>query len=472
LRNKPHVIASDDVESTVFNLYEKREKIYTRKIEGFYQNIRLFTGWPLLIGYFISPWLMVEGRQAILFDLPERKFHIFWLTFWPQDFVLLAWALVMAAFLLFFVTTLFGRVWCGYTCPQTVWTAVFMWAEQLTEGDRNARMKLDGAPMSLEKAWRKTSKHAMWFGFALLTGMTFVAYFYGMRNLLVDGFNLQLPFVTAFWTLFFSFATYANAGWMREQVCIYMCPYARFQSAMFDRDTLIVSYDEARGEPRGSRKRSAEPASLGLGDCVSCNACVHVCPTGIDIRDGLQYQCINCAHCIDACDEVMGKMGYATGLVSYTTSNALEGKPWTWKRLKLVGYGLALIAMMVAFIAVLATRIPLELDVIRDRGQLFQELPGGRIQNSYTLKIINMDTQPRTFNIRVLGLKEAQIIPAASVQLMGSEIGDVGLVVVSDPDLLTEVNTDIEFIVDSTDGELSASSESRFIGPIPAGDLR
>lgn len=455
----------EGTDSSVLNLYEKREKIYARSIEGFYQKIRLFTGWPLLVAYFGCPWLLWAGRQSILFDLPERKFHIFFLTFWPQDFSLLAWALVIAAFLLFFVTTLLGRVWCGYTCPQTVWTAIFMWAEQVSEGDRHQRINLDKQTWNVEKVWRRSLKHILWLGFAFLTGLTFVSYFYDMRNLIVDAYNFNLPLVAVFWVGFFTAATYINAGWMREQVCMYMCPYARFQSAMFDKDTLIVSYDSQRGDPRGSRKRGQEETSKG--DCIDCTMCVQVCPTGIDIRDGLQYECINCALCVDACDSIMDKMEYDRGLIRYTTENQLDGKAWTWKRPKLIGYGLAMIAMVSAFSFVLISRVPLELDVLRSRGMLFQEVPGGYVQNIYTLKVLNMDKQDRVYNVRVTGLPDYQMAPGEPIAVLAGEIGEVAINLLVNPDLLTGVNTPIRFEVQTEDGALGAFSKSTFIGPRP-----
>lgn len=461
----------DETDSSVLNLYEKREKIFTRSVEGFFQRVRLFTGWPLLLGYFVSPWLMLDGRQAILFDLPERKFHIFWLTFWPQDFGLLAWALMIAAFLLFFVTTLFGRVWCGYTCPQTVWTAIFMWAEQVTEGERHQRIRLDKADWSFEKLYKRTLKHSMWVGFAALTGITFVGYFYDIRSLLVDATNFQLPMVATFWTVFFAAATYINAGWMREQVCMYMCPYARFQSAMFDGDTLIVSYDPARGEVRGPRKKGVDPAQLGVGDCIDCQYCVQVCPTGIDIRDGLQYECINCALCVDACDSIMDKMGYDRGLVSYTTENKLAGKGWTWKRVKVIGYGAALSVMITLFAATLVTRIPLELDVLRNRGQLYQEVPGGLIQNTFTVKILNMDKVAHDYRLTLTGLEDPILIPGNVVKVEAGEIEELSVNVLVDPDTLVGVNTEVEFRVKSASG-LEATSESRYLGPQPIGGPR
>ncbi len=459
------ISAVEVVDSTVLNLYEKQEKIYTRKIEGFYQQVRVFTGWPLLIGYFASPWLTVNDHQAILFDLPTRQFHIFWLTFWPQDFSLLAWALVIAAFTLFFVTNLAGRIWCGYTCPQTVWTAMFMWAEQIAEGDRNQRIKLDKATFSLRKMARRITKHFLWMGIALATGVTFIGYFYGIRPLIVDAFNSQLPLEAVFWTVFFSVATYMNAGWMREQVCKYMCPYARFQAAMFDKDTLIVSYDPARGEQRGPRKKHVEPASLNLGDCIDCTWCVQVCPTGIDIREGLQYECINCAACVDACNTIMDKMGYPQGLISYTTEHQLEGNPWTWKRPRLIGYGAAIIVMMSLFVWVLLNRQPLDVDVLRNRGQLYQEVPGGFVQNTYLVKAMNKSLVPVQFSLSIEGLPNARWVPLAPFEVAGGEVQDIPLTVIVDPDLLVSMNTEIVVVLEEIKSKQTVKTNTRFLGP-------
>jgi cytochrome c oxidase accessory protein FixG len=476
-------VAADELDSRVYNLYEKREKIFTRSIEGVFQKIRLLTGWPLLLGYFLLPWINLDGRQAVLFDLPARQFHILWLTFWPQDFVMLGWLLAIAAFALFFVTTLWGRVWCGYTCPQTVWTAIFMWAEQVAEGERNQRIKLDKVPSilsprgwnraGLEKTLRRLLKHSMWLGFATLTGATFIGYFYGIRELTVDLLTWQLPLMAGAWVLFFTLATYINAGWMREQVCIYMCPYARFQSAMFDRDTLVISYDPARGESRGARRRDDKDyGAKGLGDCIDCTMCVQVCPTGIDIRDGLQYQCIGCAACIDACDDIMAKMQYPKGLIAYTTQNKLAGGTWTWKRPKLLGYALALTVMSVLFAVTLLLRVPLSTEVIRDRGILYQELTNGAIENVFTLRIINMDKQLHDFDVQLSGLSEHTLLPTSQVSVAGGEIRDLLLRVQVPAGSLDRSNQTIVFTVTSADGRLSSSSESRFLGPQPGNHAR
>lgn len=472
-------ILSDDLDSRVFNLYEKREKIYTRAVEGVFQRIRLFTGWPLLLGYFLLPWFNIDGRQAVLFDLPAREFHILWLTFWPQDFVLLSWLLAIAAFALFFVTTLWGRVWCGYTCPQTVWTAIFMWAEQFAEGDRLQRMKLDRTPSLLsrqgwnragvEKTLRRLLKHGMWLGFAALTGITFIGYFYPIRDLVIDGITLNLPLVAVAWVIFFTLATYINAGWFREQVCIYMCPYARFQSVMFDRDTLVISYDEQRGEKRGARRRNSDYKAQGLGDCIDCTVCVQVCPTGIDIRDGLQYQCIGCAACIDACDDIMEKMGYEKGLISYTTQNRLAGGDWTWKRPKLLGYGLAMIVMIGLFALTLWQRVPLQVEVTRDRSSLYQQLSDGRIENVYTVRIINMDRNDHVYEISVDGLEAAVLLPDEPVSVPAGDIHDLLVRIQAPMDSLQRSNQVIDFNVQALTGVHQASSESRFIGPQTGG---
>jgi len=448
-----------------FNLYQKREKIYTRKIEGFYQRLRLFTGWPLLIGYFALPWLSWDGRQSVLFDLPNRQFHIFDITFWPQDFMLLAWLLIIAAFGLFFVTTWLGRIWCGYSCPQTVWTSIFMWAEQITEGDRNARVKLDRQPWSVNKVIKKTLKHAIWIGVSVATALTFVGYFTPIKELVVSLAFFTLGPWEAFWLLFFTLATYGNAGWLREQVCMYMCPYARFQAAMFDQDTLIVSYDPKRGEQRGSRKKGAAYKEEGLGDCIDCQLCVQVCPTGIDIRDGLQYECINCALCIDACNSMMDKMEYPRGLIRYTTEHKLEHVSGGIMRPKLIGYGLALLLMSLAFSYAISNRTPLQLDIIRDRNQLYRETSEGLVENTYTLKVLNMSQQSMRYTISVEGIDDLSLKGNTEIELAAGEVLAVPLRVEIDPALLQNINMPIEFRVVATDQSVSASEQTRFLGP-------
>ena len=466
----PDLIDLQDVapaEVGEIDLYQRREKIYTRKIEGFFQRIRLFTGWPLLLGYLLLPWLDWDGRQAVLFDLPARKFHILGLTFWPQDFPMLAFLLIIAAYSLFAVTTFAGRVWCGYTCPQTVWTSIFMWLEQKTEGSRNQRIKLDNAPWTLEKAAKKIAKHGSWLFVGFVTGFTFVGYFYPIKELLPDLASFRISGWALFWTAFFTVATYINAGWMREQVCKYMCPYARFQSVMFDQDTLIVSYDKNRGEPRGSRKRDASPSALGLGECIDCELCTQVCPTGIDIREGLQYECIGCALCVDACDSVMDKMEYPRGLIRYTSEHELQGGTTHWLRPRIIGYVVVLCLMVGVFWYNMLARIPLELTVIRDRNQLYVTTDSGAIENIYTLHLVNMDTDMHEFEIDISGIDEATIIGERLHTLDGGEVRSINLRVRAEPEALDKPSTELNFRAIATDmPALQASSESRFMKPL------
>lgn len=453
-------------EVSELDLYQKREKIYTRKIQGTFQRLRLFTGWPLLLGYFCLPWINLGNQQSVLFDLPARKFHILTLTFWPQDFIMLAFLLMIAAFGLFTVTAFAGRVWCGYTCPQTVWTAIFMWIEQRFEGSRNQRIKLDKAPMSFNKFRRKFLKHAGWAVVAFWTGFTFVGYFTPIRLLLPDVLTLEVSNYALVWIAIFALGTYLNAGYMREQVCTYMCPYARFQSAMFDRDTLIVSYDSQRGEPRGSRKRD-EKTDHGLGDCIDCQLCVQVCPTGIDIRDGLQYKCIGCALCIDACDSIMKKMGYAPGLVSYTSENALEGGKTRVIRPRLVGYVAVLSIMIGVFTTTLLTRNPIELTILRERNNLYVAAPGGLIDNVYRIHLANLDNEERLFTVSIEGIEGALLIGNQQLRVAGGELGEFTLRVRANPVNLSSPGTAISFIATRVDNStISAKHESRFIRPL------
>ncbi|WP_439102664.1 cytochrome c oxidase accessory protein CcoG [Congregibacter sp.] len=449
------------------DLYQKREKIYTRKIEGFYQRLRMFTGWPMLLGYYCIPWISINGRQAVWFDLPEREFHIFGLTFWPQDFSLLAFLLIISAFSLFAITVSAGRVWCGYSCPQTVWTSMFMWVEQKVEGTRNQRIKLDKQPWSLKKTLKKVTKHGGWLFIAFLTGMTFVGYFHPVRELTYELATFSTGSWQLLWTVFFTLATYINAGWMREQVCKYMCPYARFQSVMFDADTLIVSYDAKRGDPRGSRKKSLDHHEAGLGDCIDCDLCVQVCPTGIDIRDGLQYECIGCALCIDACDSVMRKMGYEPGLVRYTSERELEGGKTHWLRPRIIGYTVMLTLMVGVFSYNIASRIPLELTVIRDRNNLYVETANGGVENIYRLHIVNMDGSPHEYLLSLDGLEGATIKGSTRYSLDASEDREVTLRVAAKSADLSAPSTSFTFEVVAEDmPSLRASTESRFMKPL------
>ncbi|NOZ11411.1 MAG: cytochrome c oxidase accessory protein CcoG [Gammaproteobacteria bacterium] len=449
------------------NLYTKHQKIYPREVHGLFAFWRTVGVFVLLGLYYLLPWITWEGRQAVLFDLPDRKFYIFDITFWPQDFFFLAVLLIAAALTLFFFTALAGRLWCGYACPQTVWTEMFLWMERKIEGDRPKQIKLDQMPWSLRKLTIKTTKHTVWILFSLYTGFSFIGYFTPIRELTGELINFNLGPWESFWIFFYSLATYGNAGWLREQVCIYMCPYARFQSAMFDRDTLIISYDPERGDPKGSRKRGVEPSSLGLGDCIDCTLCVQVCPTGIDIRHGLQYQCIGCAACIDVCDQVMDQMGYEKGLVRYTTENAMIGKPAKVLRPRTIVYATLLSALFIALIYAMIQRSPLGLDVIRDRNTLYRSTDEGQIENVYTLKIINMDTQKHSFRLQASGIDSLQLVTDKEViEVDGNAVYSLVVRLRADPDKLSTRSSGVKFTVQSTDTtSLSVTEDARFLGP-------
>ena len=411
--------------STGDSLYRKEPKIYPRQVKGRFARLRVIAVWVLLGLYYVLPWIDIAGKQSVLFDLPARKFYIFGFTFWPQDFVYLALLMITAGLSLFFFTALAGRLWCGYACPQTVWTETFIWIERLIEGDRQKRMKLDKAPWSTEKILRKSGKQLAWILFAAWTGFTFVGFFSPIRELGHSILSLSLGPWETFWIIFYSVATYGNAGFLREQVCKYMCPYARFQSAMFDKDTLIISYDEERGEPRGGRRKKDDQKSKGLGDCINCTLCVQVCPTGIDIRDGLQYECIACAACIDVCDQVMDKMGYEQGLVRYTTEHAVKHNQGHVIRPRIIVYGLLLLAIFSGTLWSMTHRVPLRADLIRDRNALYRELPGDVIENVYTLKITNMDNAPHRYELKVVDREQVEIDLDSPLDLGAEEVAAV-----------------------------------------------
>lgn len=451
---------------TIESYYVAEQKIYPREVTGRYARLRTLAVWVLLGLFYVMPWITWNGRQAVLFDLPARKFYVFGLVLWPQDFIFLTGLLVIAAISLFFFTALGGRLWCGYACPQTVWTEAFLWMERIAEGRRSERMKLDKAPWSAHKLARKAAKQAMWIGFSLWTGITFVGFFTPIETLFGKIATLSLGPWEWFWTLFYGFATYGNAGFLREQVCKYMCPYARFQSAMFDRDTMIVTYDAARGEPRGSRRRGADPAALKLGSCVDCTLCVQVCPTGIDIRKGLQYECIACAACIDACDGVMDKMSYPRGLIRYTTQNALERKPTRIVRPRTIIYAVILGGLLTAFGVGLAKRTPVDVDVIRDRNALYRLLEDGRVENVYSVKILNKTERAHRFVVSVRGAGELTVEPQpAQFEVASGEVFPA-TVRVRRPAYEPLGPQDVEFEVRATDDpKLEAETRARFLAP-------
>ncbi len=501
------------------SMYVSESKIHPRDVDGRFQRLRAIAVWVLLGMYYVFPWLNWDGRQSVLFDLPARKFYVFWLNFWPQDFVFLAMLLIIAGLALFFFTALAGRLWCGYACPQTVWTEVFIWIELKLEGDRGKRIKLDSSPWTAEKIRRRGSKHVAWLLFALWTGFTFVGFFTPIRELA----DRLVPFAWSgwetFWVLFYALATWGNAGFLREQVCKYMCPYARFQSAMFDRNTLIIAYDPMRGEPRGPRKKGsltsvlerargliektaaydyvfraahhhtaadnlvaargntaiadpglkAEPlpkfAPDELGDCIDCTICVQVCPTGIDIRNGLQYECIACGACIDACNEVMDKVGYPHGLIRYATQNEIDGKPSTVLRPRIIAYGLLLLALLIAWAWSVTHRSELIVEVLRDRNALYRETATGA-QNDYTLKLVNKTQVARSYRITLkapdgLALQKGEV----TLQTTAEQVLSMPMTVVANSKVAGK--RDIAFVVEATDGSSREEIKTSFFGPAP-----
>ncbi len=403
-------------------MYASREEIYPREAKGLYANWRWICVWLTQLVFYGLPWLSWNGRQAVLFDLAARKFYLFGIVLWPQDFIYLTALLIICAYALFLFTTVAGRLWCGFACPQTVYSEIFMWVERKIEGNRSARIRLDRQPPSFAKLGKKTAKHAAWLGIALWTGVSFVGYFTPIHSLLQEITLFALGPWELFWVLFYALATYGNAGWMREQVCKYMCPYARFQSVMFDQDTLMVTYDSRRGEPRNAKNARSPAAS----SCIDCSMCVQVCPTGIDIRNGLQYECIGCAACIDACDEVMDKIAAPRGLIRFSTANALKRNFSPQQilqsvfRTRVLIYSSLLVLITAVFFGSLMTRTPLKLDVIRDRGSMGRELEEGVIENVYRLQIMNTDELAHTYRLKVSGLLSASLETPERIELGGA----------------------------------------------------
>jgi len=448
------------------SLYVKAPKVYPRETDGRFSRLRVLAGWVLLGLFYALPWINLNGTQIVLFDLPARQFHIFGLTFWPQDFVMLALLLAIAAMSLFFFTALAGRLWCGYACPQTVWTEVFLWMERTVEGPRNKRIKLDAAPWSLEKLRKKFTKQFLYITFSIWTGVTFVGFFTPIRELVPAMWSLEAGGWEMFWAAFYGFATYGNAGYLREQVCKYMCPYARFQSAMFDDDSLVISYDTARGEPRGGRKRNADKDALGLGDCIDCMGCVQVCPTGIDIRDGLQIECIACAACIDVCDEVMDKVGYPRGLIRYTTENALTGKPTRILRPRIFIYLLVLTGLSILFGLMLTGRAMVDVDVLRDRTALYR-MAGPEIENPYQLKITNRTEAAIDLVVTVSGLDRLRVVsPAGIFQIEPGLVANRPLTLAAPLNRVGPGMHEVEVVLSNPEtGEPIVREETRFYVP-------
>lgn len=448
--------------------YAKRKKIYPRQSpRRLFFKLKILSSFILLGIYYVIPWLSWEGRQAILFDLPGRKFYVLGLVFWPQDLIYLAFLLIIAAMTLFFFTTLAGRLWCGFACPQTVWTDVFIRMERWIEGDRSQQIKLDRAPLSWYKFRVKATKHFVWILFSLYTGLTFIGYFTPIRELVVSLYPYHLSDWETFWFLFYSFATYGNAGALREQICVYMCPYARFQSAMFDKDTLIIAYDEKRGEPRGARKRGGDHQELG--DCVNCTFCVQVCPAGIDIRNGLQYQCISCSYCIDACNDIMEKMNYPQGLIRYTTENRLMGKTTHVLRPRVFIYGSIILGIFIGIGYAISQRELVQLDVIRDRNSLYRETTQGLIENVYSLRIMNLDNKSHTYEITATGLEGLELLKEdKDIHTQPGSVSETTVRLVADSKKINQLSSKVTFQLTAQDEPtMTTKEEARFLGPIP-----
>jgi cytochrome c oxidase accessory protein FixG len=458
-------------------LYEKRRQIYPRAVHGWFANWRWVMVWITQLVFYGLPWLSWNDRPAVLFDLAARRFYIFNLVLHPQDFIYLTVLLVICAYALFLFTAVAGRLWCGFTCPQTVYTEIFLWVERRIEGDRIARMKRDAGPRGVDLLWRKGAKHAAWLAIGVYTGFTFVGYFTPIRTLWAESFTMAFGPWEWFWVLFYGLATYGNAGWLREQVCLYMCPYARFQSAMFDHDTMIVSYDPQRGEPRGSRPRTADPRALGKGDCIDCTLCVQVCPTGIDIRQGLQYACIGCAACIDVCNDVMDKMKYPQGLIRFATQNGLTQRltaRQTWRRVfrpRVLIYSAVLLLICGAFVTSLALRSPFRVDVVRDRGVLARMVGEGHIENVYRLQVMNATEVAQRFRVKVEGLDSATVASQPDFEVGPAEARWLPVSVQIGPDAARRLGAGVhplKFEVETVDAQGDKSEvkeKSTFVVP-------
>lgn len=458
-------------DAEMISLYAAHEKIYPRSVSGYFSNWRWGMVFLTQLVFYGIPWLEWGQRQAVLFDVGARRFYIFGLVLYPQDFIYLAGLLVISALSLFLFTAVAGRLWCGYACPQTVYTEIFLWIEKKVEGDRSARLRRDAQPWSIQRLWRKSAKHLLWLAVALWTGFTFVGYFTPIKELGLEFVQMSMSSWEVFWTFFYGFATYGNAGFMREQVCKHMCPYARFQSAMFDKDTFIVTYDEERGEPRGTRSRKADPLALNLGSCVDCTLCVQVCPTGIDIRKGLQYECIACGACADVCDTVMDKMGYEKGLIKYTTQNALS-QHWTKSqtlrhvlRPRVLVYTAILAAIVIAMLVSLALRTPFKVDVVRDRGVMARIVAGGKIENVYRLQVMNATETKQRYKITASGLPGLLVASENIVTIGSTESRWVAVRVQAPFDVAAPGSHPMQFEIEALDSTDHLQEKSVFLVP-------
>ena len=460
--------------------FQERIEIFPRSVKGRYRSLK--TGILVLAYsvYFLLPWLRwsreVGPEQAILFDIDGRRFYIFDLVVYAQDIFWLAGLLLIAAFLLFFVTGLAGRVFCGYFCFQTLWTDVFVFIERLVQGERNARIRLSKAPWSNQKIIKISLTHILWFTVAFVTGLSFTLYWGNAPELIIQMIKGEAPFAAYATTLFLTVTTYVMAGLAREQVCSYMCPYARFQAVMFDSDTLIVAYDENRGEreigrqkPKKGLMTSAERDNASVGDCIDCGYCVQVCPTGIDIRNGMQYQCTSCALCIDACNTIMTSIKFPAGLIRYSSEHALKGEKTKLFKPKNIGYALALLATVIVLVWSVATRSKLEMLVQQIRQPLSVNLSDGRIQNRYDIKINNKSTKPIKYEVTIEGLDRAELDMGHFSEVIVPAEGTVKLVakVRILPSLVSKSRTEFDFVINSIDSEVKQKVSQQNVFYIP-----
>lgn len=397
-------------------LYAARKQVYPKRVMGFFRRLKWAALVVLLGIYYITPWLRWDRGpgvpdQAILIDMAHERAYFFFVEIWAQEVYYLTAVLIMAAIGLFLVTSIGGRVWCGYACPQTVWTDLYMWVERKVEGDRNSRMKLDKGPLTGGKVVKKTAKHGIWLLIALATGGAWIFYFNDAPTVIREIFSGQASMTVYFFIGLFTFTTYTLAGWAREQVCTYMCPWPRFQAAMMDENTFVVTYEGWRGEPRGKLKKGA-PAG-GQGDCVDCNQCVAVCPTGIDIRDGLQLECIGCGLCVDACNTVMAKIDRPPNLITLDSisnqERRSEGKAAVLRilRPRTLIYAAILFLVAAGMVGTLLTRPNLHANLLQDRRPLFVPLANGDIRNGYTVKVSNRRQTGRTVSMTIEGVAGA-----------------------------------------------------------------
>lgn len=456
-------------------LYQPRVPIYPKLVHGFWRRVK----WVLLIAtltiYYVTPWIRWERPgalpdQAVLIDFDHGRFYFFFIQLWPQEVYFITGLLVLSALALFLVSALFGRLWCGYACPQTVWTDLFIYVERAFEGDRNARMRLDAAPWSFDKLWRKTGKHLVWLGIAFGTGGAWIFYFHDAPTLIRDFWVGRGPTTAYVFCALLTATTYIFAGFMREQVCTYLCPWPRIQGAMIDEHTLQVSYLKDRGEPRGPHKKG-EPWE-GRGDCIDCNACVVVCPMGIDIRDGSQLECINCGLCVDACDEIMDRVGRPRGLIAYDTDAAVEarscGKPATYKfvRPRTIYYASALVAVSGLMLWGFAHRSAIDLHVLRDRNPMAVRLQDGSVRDGYTLKIANRTFRDKTVEVSFTGVAGVRLktpgAPATPGPLRvlaeANAIRAARVFVIAPPGSTSQRDTPVAFVVREGQNEVQAKT--------------